>query len=129
MRIIRLAGAEIELHDTGYTVTRYPEGEVPAIPQDTDEYRARAESLGYGSDTARMSREHELAHHITAALLGLPCSPTMMGQAIGKHAVCWRQEEAAVLALQAFARCVGVDLEAVAERLRNDAPLLAGAAA
>lgn len=117
MKTIRLAGADIELTDTPLTVTRYPEGEVPAYPQSTDGYKARARELGYGADTAAMSRGHELGHHILAALLGLPCSPTMMSLAIGKHATCWRQEEAAVLALQAYARAVGIDLQTVAERM------------
>ena len=116
-KIIRLAGADIELTDSPLTVTRYPEGEVPAYPQATDGYKARARELGYGADTARMSRDHELSHHILATLLGLPCSPTLMGIAIGKHATCWRQEEAAVLALQAYAQAAGIDLQAVAERL------------
>lgn len=121
MRVIRLAGAEIELHDTPLTVTRYPEGEVPAYPQATDSYSSRARELGYGADVDRMSREHELGHHLISHLLGLPCSPTMMGLAIGKHAACWREEENAVLALQKLARMVGVDLVQIAERASADA--------
>jgi hypothetical protein len=117
MKTIHLAGADIEMHDDGLTVTRYPEGEVPACAQDTDAYRRQSCDLGYGSDTARMSREHELAHHVLAWLRGLPCSPTMMGLAIGQYAANWRQEEAQVLALQAFARSAGIDLQAVAERI------------
>jgi hypothetical protein len=120
VKTIHLAGADIRLHDDPLTVTVYPEGEVAAYPQATDGYKARARELGYGADTARMSRDHELTHHILAALLGLPCSPTLMGIAIGKHATCWREEEACALALQKLARTLGIDLQAVAERLAAD---------
>jgi hypothetical protein len=120
MKTIRLAGADIRIYADALTVTVYPEGEVAAYPQATDGYQAQARELGYGTDTARMSRDHELTHHILAHLLGLPCSPTLMGIAISKHATCWREEEAAVLALQKLARMLGVDLHAVAERLATD---------
>jgi hypothetical protein len=43
-----------------------------------------------------------------------------MGIAIGKHATCWREEEACALALQKLARTLGIDLQAVAERLAAD---------
>jgi hypothetical protein len=113
---IRVPGGVLEVHGHDFVSTRYPGlPPIDACPHDTDEYRAQARELGYGDDTAAMCREHETAHHLLAALLRLPCSPTMRGLAlhaagIGPLWPGWREEEAAVLALQAFARACGVDL-------------------
>ncbi len=120
MKLIRLAGAEIELHDSGLTITRYGSRQVDALPHDSGEYRQRAFDLGYGTDTARMSREHEVGHSLLAHLLGLPASPTLIEVAHGRTWRHWRQEEAAVLALQGYARVAKVDLEAVAIKLSKD---------
>jgi hypothetical protein len=116
---IRVPGGCVELAAHGLTTTRL-RGFVPvdAVPHDTDEYRARARSLGYPDDATgllRMSREHELTHSLLAGWLGLPCSPTMRGIAlrtagIGPWFLGWRAEEACVLALQKFARLCDVDL-------------------
>lgn len=111
-------GGVFEVHSHPFCSTRYPGlPPVDACPHDTDEYRARAISLGYRSDTAAMSREHEAAHHLLASLLGLPNSPTMYGIALhaaaeGPFWPAWGHEEAAVLALQRYARSAGVDLVA-----------------
>jgi hypothetical protein len=116
-------GCIVEMHAHGLTATRFPGlAPVDALPEDTGEYRARAVSLGYGGDTARMSREHELGHALLAHLLGLPCSPTMRGIALRETGVgpfwpAWRDEEACVLALQRYARSAGVDLVARAVAL------------
>lgn len=86
-----------------YTVTFFAdETSVPAVSHDTDEYRARANALGYGSDVGRMSFEHEMLHSLRAMWLGLECSPVLWDVAHGKcaqdtHAT----EEADVLHLQA----------------------------
>jgi hypothetical protein len=112
---VKLAGAHIELGE-GYTLSTYPEGQVVAFPEDNDAYRERAESLGYGNDTALMSREHEITHHLLAHWLGLPHSPTMMGIAVSHTFKGWHTEEAAILGIQAFARLMGVDLSEVAKR-------------
>lgn len=116
MSAVPVPGGVLEVADHAFCTTLYPG--LPAIdaaPQDTDEYRARAVSLGYGDDTAAMSKDHEAGHHLLAGLLGLPCSPTMRGIAlhaagIGPRWPRWREEEAAVLALQAYARACGVSL-------------------
>src|SRR6185312_3200388 len=103
--------------DGGLTVTTLADGKrVPACPEDTDAYRQRARDLGYGDDTALMSREHEVAHSLLAALLGLDESPTMRGVADDDFWPYWHAEEAAVLGLQAFARAAGVDLIEAARR-------------
>jgi hypothetical protein len=118
---IHLGRARIEF-DGDLTTTVLPAGKVPAVPQDNDEYRARAEALGYGDDTALMSREHEIGHALLAVWLGQPYSPTLFGVATGQHWPHWHDEEAAVLALQRYARVLGVDLVRVAER-RDPSPM------
>jgi hypothetical protein len=112
---LKLAGAVIELHPSGLTVTRYGDRFVEAWPQDDAAYRSRALELGYGTDTARMSREHEIVHSLLAKWLGLPHSPTLW--AISRRDVDpnWNLEEAAVLAVQAFAISQGIDLVKLAQ--------------
>lgn len=56
---------------------------VPAAPQDNDEYRARAQALGYGDDVWRMCQEHEIAHTELMQRLGLEYSPTLWAVAHG----------------------------------------------
>lgn len=119
---MKLAQADIEWDD-GMTVSRYAEGEVAACPEDNENYRARAAALGYGGDTALMSREHEIGHHLLAHWLGLPRSPTMDGLlGPGPIYAHWRTEEAAVLAIQAFARIAGVDLTELAKKTSEGEP-------
>jgi hypothetical protein len=109
---LRFGRTTVELHFWG-TVVRLPSGaSVPGMPQDTEEYRARARAMGYGDDTLAMSRDHEAAHAALAHLIGLPCSPvlsTVAGVPVG-DIVRHQLEEDAVLALQRWARAVGVDL-------------------
>jgi hypothetical protein len=111
---LRLGQATVEMHD-GWTLTTLPGGDVPARAQDNDDYRERAAGLGYGADTALMSREHEVMHSLLATWLGLPCSPTLQGVATGKYARHWCEEEAAVLALQRLCRCLRIDVVSIAK--------------
>lgn len=115
MKTFHFASADIDLHDDGLTVTRYPHGEVQAAPRDDDGYMATAVELGYGKDTARMSREHELTHNLLAHWLGLAASPTLFAIAAHRAAEHWSAEEDAVKAIQRFARLMGVDIVALAE--------------
>lgn len=117
---LHLAGAVIELHPDGLTVTRYPDGTVDARPQSDETYSARAQALGYGSDTLAMSRDHEICHSLLAFWLGLPHSPTLMGVARGEHWPHWQAEEAAILAVQRYARAAGVDLQDIAAKASED---------
>ena len=108
--MIRLGTATVELHGD-LTITRLHDGKtIPARPQTDDAYLARAEALGYGGNTLAMSREHEIGHSLLAHVLGLPESPTLRGVAEMRYWPAWRAEEAAVLALAAYARAAGVDL-------------------
>jgi|SRR5690625_2364827 len=101
----------IDCHPCGLTVTTLHDGEqIHARAQDDATYRARAEALGYGDDTARMSREHEALHAMLAHWLGLPESPTLRGVASGQYWPHWIAEEEAILGIQRFARMAGVDV-------------------
>jgi hypothetical protein len=111
---ISVPGGVCEFHSNGLTRVRYPgAGQVDALPHDTDEYHQRAAEHGYGDDVYAMSREHECTHHLLARLLRLPCSPTLKGVATGVHWQHWGAEEAAVLAFQRYAKCVGADIIAL----------------
>jgi hypothetical protein len=87
-------------------------GTVDGAPEDTDDYRATAQRHGYGDDTLRLCKEHEVTHIALCHWLGV-ASPTMQlvrhgtGQPHLNHL-----EETAVLAVQHFARAAGIDLVA-----------------
>lgn len=84
---------------------------VPAVPHDTDAYRQNAIEHGYGTDTLRFCQEHELTHVALSHWLGIE-SPAI--RAVAEQSKKWdprhAEEEAAVLAVQRFARGYGVDL-------------------
>ena len=119
----------------GYTETCYHDGtRVTATPEDSDAYRANALALGYGTDTASLSRDHEILHTFLAEALGYGSSPTLWAVAHNfeaQTAPIWEQEEEETwtLAFQSFLRGgpktaglqrltdVGLDVEA----LRSDA--------
>lgn len=94
---------------------------IHAEPHDTDEYAAKAETMGYGNDVERMNREHDLAHALLAHWLGLRESPVL--RAVANDA--WHDdadgrlalEEAAVEAVCKFAIARGVNLLDLAENL------------
>lgn len=118
-RIVVLGWTVVELWGHDFTRTILPDGtEVPAAPQDDDSYRERAAVLGYGADTASMSREHELAHVLLSYILGLPESPALRAAAndAGPSDLTGMEEDA-VMAIQRFARAAGVDLVEVALRI------------
>ncbi|MBB4001582.1 hypothetical protein [Aurantimonas endophytica] len=130
MLTLHLAGSSIEMDASGLTTTLYGDGSfVKAWPGDSAEDRARAVSLGYArNDTSltrdslvQMSREHEAGHAILASVMGLPHSPTLKGVADGRYWPHWQAEEAAVLAVQRYARMAGVDLVEVARRISGQA--------
>lgn len=91
------------------TITLSDGKTITAAPQDNDDYRARAEALGYGDDTERMSREHEVCHALLCQWIGLRESPTLRGVADGQYWPHWRDEEAAVLALQKLLNTLQID--------------------
>jgi len=94
----------------GYTETCYYDGtRVTATPEDSDPYRANAAELGYGTDTASLSRDHEILHTFLAEALGYGSSPTLWAVAHnfeGEVALLWEQEEEETwtLAFQSYLR-------------------------
>ncbi|MBP0440674.1 hypothetical protein [Tianweitania sediminis] len=121
----RLADAAVTMEPSGLSVTTFRDGGVvKAWPGDRQEDRARAVSLGYAQDVSQltwqhlvaMSRDHEASHHLLAHWLGLDRSPTLHGVSRNRYWPHWHREEAAALALQAFALAAGVDLLAILRR-------------
>lgn len=108
----------VEVRD-GYTLTRFPCGaELVASHAVQDGQAETAARCGYESAEA-LNREHDLTHSLLAHWLGLPWSPTLHDVAIGVrvnelHFV----EEDAVLAVQRFARAMGVDLVKLSEAMK-----------
>lgn len=88
----------VSTFETGYTETMYADGTcVPAVPQETAEYRQTAEQLGYGGDVAALSREHEVCHTLLSQWIGLSQSPTLWDVAHGtvtRWHIYWAEEDA-----------------------------------
>lgn len=121
----------------GYTETCYHDGaRVTATPEDSDSYRANAVELGYSSDTASLSRDHEILHTFLAEALGYGSSPTLWAVAHnfeGATAAIWEQEEEETwtLAFQSYLRGgpkteglqrlidAGLDVEALRDEARR----------
>lgn len=109
---LRFHDTTIEVHDD-HTMIYLPSGAtVPGAPEDTDGYRATAHRYGYGEDTLQLCKDHEVMHVALSDWLGLPISPTMHFVSTGDDSeVALRGlEEAAVLAIQRYARAAGIDL-------------------
>jgi hypothetical protein len=113
--IFRIGNATVSLSGEG-TVIAYPDGtQVVGQPEDTDAYRATAVHYGYGNDTLQLCIDHELMHLALADWLDLPESPTMRAvrhNRLDDDLALRALEEAAVLAVQQFARAAGVDVVA-----------------
>lgn len=92
-------------------VTTFSDGSrLEACPQETDDYRDRALSLGYESADA-MNREHDVLHSFLADKLGWPCSPCLYAAA-QRLPIDQEQrdtEEACVLAFQRYLNTGVVD--------------------
>lgn len=107
-RIFRI-GKHTEVYidfDRSYVETRY-EGLPPvqARPEGTEEYEARARSLGYHNGM-EMNREHDACRSLVCCWMGLPLSPTLYGVASKQPAplIIREWEERLVLAFQAWLR-------------------------
>lgn len=109
---LQFGDAVVAVHDWG-TIIAWPDGtSVPGAPEDTDDYRKTAREHGYGDDTLSLCREHELMHVALCDWLGMS-SPVMENLRRGggmAGAEIRQMEEAAVLAVQRFARAMDVDL-------------------
>lgn len=86
------------------SVTVLPDGmRLVARPEPTGSYLMQSMRLGYGTDTARMCREHDYLHAKLCHALGLPCSPALAAAARGLPIdALTGAEEDLVLAAQKF---------------------------
>jgi|SRR4051812_39079703 hypothetical protein len=110
---ITFGDSTIWIYSTGTSI-QFADGRVVAgEPEDTDDYRATALRYGYGEDTLALCIDHEIMHLALNDWLGLPDSPTMHAvrhDRLDENHDLRRLEEAAVLAVQQYARAAGVDL-------------------
>lgn len=114
MKRIRIGTAVIEISKDHVLSILADGARVEAEPHDTADYAASAQHLGYAGDVAGMNRDHELAHHLLASVLGLAESPVMRSVANDT----WQDdpdgtlqlEEDAVMALQRLTKALGIDL-------------------
>lgn len=93
--------------------TWFPSGAMlPAEPQDGDDYRDRALSLGYESADA-MNREHDPLHSFLADKLGYQWSPCLRAAAheMPIDRVVADREEACVLAFQRYMNTGVADMD------------------
>jgi hypothetical protein len=104
------------------TYTEFPDGTCAvAVHAIQKGQTAMARELGYKT-AVHMNRHHDLTHMMLSHWLGLPFSLTLKGVADGHEWPQWRDEEAAVLAVQKFANSAGIDLLKVAKKHSNLVP-------
>src|ERR1044071_3628818 len=104
----------VEVYSDSTCITFGDGSTIPGAPEDTDAYRATALQHGYGDDTLRLCQEHEVMHIALCHWLVIdsPTRPLLrQGDDERLHQLNGL-EEAAVLAIQHFARRAGVDLVA-----------------
>ncbi len=105
----------VVFRDESGTMTMFPDG--LTVHADHAEQPGQAETAArMGLTVSEMNRTHDLIHAMLAEFLGLPHSPTIRGLATGRHWPHHKAEEAAVLAVQAYAKAAGVDLAKVAKK-------------
>jgi hypothetical protein len=115
---LRFGDVSVEIHN-GYTVTRFPNGkELHAAHAPQPGQEKTALELGYGDDIEAMNRDHDMLHSMLCYMLGLKCSVTLRNVAmkLPTEDVQFHEEEA-VLAVQRFAKLMGIDLMLIARRL------------
>jgi hypothetical protein len=87
------------------------------MPMHDASYRRTAREHGYGTDVARMCRCHEVTHSLIAHLARAAVLARVPARGWRRPRAddLTRVEEAAVLALEAYANAMGVDLVEVAK--------------
>lgn len=104
-----IGDAEIEWCEW-QTKTTFPDGSVCLASHDElPDQQPTAEAIRAPSVHA-MNRTHDLAHSMLSQCLWDSPSATLMAHANGQVYPLWRQEEAMVLAFQAWAFAAGIDL-------------------
>jgi hypothetical protein len=105
--------AVVSVYDRGTVITWSDGTFVAGEPEDTDEYRSTAREHGYGEDTLALCREHELLHVALCYWMGV-ASPVMEFLRRKPEEMAGAEirelEEAAVLAVQKFARAMNIDI-------------------
>ena len=96
----------------GYCLTVFSDGKkLTSHFAEQEGQRETAKRLGFNS-VWEMNQTHDLTHSILANWFKLKHSPTLYGLASkeGTSKEIWNREEEAVLALQAYAKALGIDL-------------------
>ena len=112
---LSLKKTRVEIWHDDHLVSWIQDHPVPASP--TDDQLPTVERLGYGSDTARMVRDHELAHTLLSTLSGLPFSPTLFDVSRNRPAnESHYIEEDLVLSFQRFCNYHKIDILSVCKK-------------
>lgn len=99
--IVRIGEHETTTYMAGYKVV--------ALHAEQPGQAETAQRIGAPS-VREMNRTHDLVHSLVARALGLDYSPTLLAVAKGEVYPYWEAEEAAVLAVQAWAFAADIDL-------------------
>lgn len=80
-------GCRLDVHDSGKTTAYFSSavGVLERLPRPVED-RDVARFLGYGSDTRRFRREHDVLLHTLAVLQGYDCSSTLWSLAHDERA-------------------------------------------
>jgi hypothetical protein len=115
LTVYRLAHCDVSV-TPALTVTLFADGRVcEADHEPQPGQHQQAKEMGFPS-ALEMNRTHDLTHNLLAHVLGLGSSPTLYHVSRGQVFEHWRAEEAAVLAFQAYAQVLGINLQDVAAR-------------
>lgn len=104
------AQVKVTVHEHGSTVVLPCGAVINAVPQDTDEYRATARSLGYGDDTLAMAQDHDRLHVALCEWLGIESASLAVAAGASADSTLAGYEEDAVLAVQRLMRHAGVNV-------------------
>lgn len=112
----RVGGSLIRMWTYEHVDTVISGQSVPAGHDGSQAQKDLAKELGYGDDVSLMCIEHEIAHTLLAHWLMRKPSPVLAAVSLGGDHQLADYEEAACLALQGWARRMGVSLVDVARR-------------
>lgn len=102
MKRERFGHTVVETHD-GWVLVRLPAGgEIRSLPEDNNEYIARAHALGFNTAN-EMNEAHDREHAWLAHVMGLPVSPALYAVAYEKGpSELTGAEEEVILALHRY---------------------------
>jgi hypothetical protein len=108
--VLRFGATTVEVYPDSTRIIFPDDAEIVGAPQDTDAYRATARQYGYGDDTLTLCQEHEVMHIALTHWLGIESVTMRVLRGEADVQALSDLEEAAVLAVQRFARAAGVNL-------------------